>query len=297
MQVALIDIGSNSIRLGLYQLDAQFQVQSVRRYRYFVQLGKDMTAQGAINATNFRAGVAALEKLKWLLERELVDQTMVTATQALRQASNQEEFIDAVAQKTGLKIQVLTGKQEAYYDYCALQTPQVPATGAFLDTGGGSFEFGVLEGDKLLEVASWPFGAVQLFDQLQAPDPLSVDQQKTWCQRLQAKLRDLPRPQDQRLILLGGVHQVLFRILNAPNNQWLPTAQVQAQIQQIQRQTVDQNQSLLAIEKQRAPFMPTGLLPLQAVLQAFEIQEVCYCHVSLRDGLLAQYRQKMTASS
>ena len=290
-KLALIDIGSNSIRMVLYQIDNQYQAQEITRYRHFVQLAKDMTAAGAINQLNFAAGIQTLQQFHQIIIEQRVTKVIATATEAIRKASNQSEFLQAAQVQAHIQIQVLTGQQEAYYDALAIQTHLNLTDFLFLDTGGGSFEWG-WRSSRGLKAASWPYGAVKLYDELHKPQQLSLTLIEQLQQYLFKYMRKIQPSDRLNLVVIGGVHNTLFTVMQQAADQWLPVEQVGSWVKLIEHNSLTQNLKLENMEMQRAPFMAVGLLPLSTVLNYFSIAQICFSKVGLRNGILWEYLQQ-----
>ena len=290
-KLALIDIGSNSIRMVLYQIDNQYQAQEITRYRHFVQLAKDMTAAGAINQLNFAAGIQTLQQFHQIIIEQQVTKVIATATEAIRKASNQSEFLQAAQVQAQIKIQVLTGQQEAYYDALAIQTHLNLSDFLFLDTGGGSFEWG-WRSSRGLKAASWPYGAVKLYDELHKPQQLSLTLIEQLQQYLFKYMRKIQPSDRLNLVVIGGVHNTLFTVMQQATDHWLPVEQVDSWVKLIEHNSLTQNLKLENMEMQRAPFMAVGLLPLSTVLNYFSIAQICFSKVGLRNGILWEYLQQ-----
>lgn len=290
-KLALIDIGSNSIRMVLYQIDNQYQAQEITRYRHFVQLAKDMTAAGAINQLNFAAGIQTLQQFHQIIIEQQVTKVIATATEAIRKASNQSEFLQAAQFQAQIKIQVLTGQQEAYYDALAIQTHLNLSDFLFLDTGGGSFEWG-WRSSQGLKACSWPYGAVKLYDELHKPQQLSLTLIEQLQQYLFKYMRKIQPSDRLNLVVIGGVHNTLFTVMQQATDHWLPVEQVDSWVKLIEHNSLTQNLKLENMEMQRAPFMAVGLLPLSTVLNYFSIAQICFSKVGLRNGILWEYLQQ-----
>ena len=290
-KLALIDIGSNSIRMVLYQIDNQYQAQEITRYRHFVQLAKDMTAAGAINQLNFAAGIQTLQQFHQIIIEQQVTKVIATATEAIRKASNQSEFLQAAQAQAHIQIQVLTGQQEAYYDALAIQTHLNLTDFLFLDTGGGSFEWG-WRSSRGLKAASWPYGAVKLYDELHKPQQLSLTLIEQLQQYLFKYMRKIQPSDRLNLVVIGGVHNTLFTVMQQAADHWLPVEQVDSWVKLIEHNSLTQNLKLENMEMQRAPFMAVGLLPLSTVLNYFSIAQICFSKVGLRNGILWEYLQQ-----
>lgn len=296
LKLALIDIGSNSIRMAIYQIKNQQVSQEIQRYREFVQLAKEMTNDGCINDANFKAGVATLKQFRQILDQNHITKIIATATEAIRQAKNQAAFLQAVKQQAQIDIQVLSGYQEAYFDSLAIQKAIDEPNFLFLDMGGGSFELGTVLNHQLAQAHSWPYGAVKLYDRLGQPDCLTVLQQQQLQSLLEPCLQKCQSAHLQQLVVIGGVHRALFEVMQLPANQWQPASVILRWIKRIQHNNLAANSALTNMEFARAPFMPVGLMPLKAIIQKFNIQQINFCSFALRDGILVDFLQQKKKS-
>lgn len=292
-KLALIDIGSNSIRMVLYQIDNNYQVKEITRYRHFIQLSKDMTAAGAINKLNFAAGIQTLKKFHQIIVEQQVTKVIATATEAIRKARNQSEFLKAAHVQAQIQIKVLTGQQEAYYDALAIQTHLNLTNFLFLDTGGGSFEWGWMS-PQGLNADSWPYGAVKLYDELHKPQQLSLALIEQLQQYLLKYMQKIQPKGPLNLVVIGGVHNALFTVMKQAADKWISAERVSSWVKLVEHNSLTQNVKLENMEMQRAPFMSVGLLPLSTVLNYFSIAQVCFSKVGLRNGILWKYLQKAT---
>ncbi|UQS82299.1 hypothetical protein MOO45_00985 [Bombilactobacillus folatiphilus] len=286
-KIALIDVGSNSIRMAIYQIQNQQIIAEGQRYREFVQLAKGMTSDGCINDANFDAGVQALKQFRQVIDQNQVDQVIATATEAIRRANNQKAFLAAVQAQAQIKIQVLSGYQEAYFDSLAIQKAFPTDDFLFLDMGGGSFELGAVINQRLVKADSWSYGAVTLYDLLRQPDCLSRHQQQQLQKLLQPCWSEFKGLTASKLVVIGGVHQVLFEVMQLKANCWQPAQTITRWVERVQHNNLAANSALANMEFVRAPFMPAGLMPLREILTQFAIQQVSFCSYALRDGILA----------
>ncbi|UQS84056.1 Ppx/GppA phosphatase family protein [Bombilactobacillus thymidiniphilus] len=287
-KLALIDIGSNSIRMAIYQIEQQ-QVKEFQRYREFVQLAKNMTTDGCINADNFQAGIAVLVRFRTIIQQMNVTNLKAIATEAVRQAKNQRDFLVAAQNKAAIKINVLTGQQEAYYDYLAIKKVVSKRDFLFLDTGGGSFELCVVHNRQLKQAGCWPYGAVKLYDKLSQPNCLSRQAKSELTNLLRHCWHEINGSNISDLVVIGGVHRSLFEVMQLPFNTWQESLPILRWIERIQHNNLAANSALSNMEFSRAPFMPVGLMPLKNIIEHFAIQRVLFCPYALRDGVLAEF--------
>ena len=116
-KIGIIDIGSNSIRLVIVQINKDNSFRVIDEIKESVRLGKDMTVDGELNPSRIDNAVYTLAFFKRLCIIQNITEILAVATEAVRKASNQIEFLNRVKLELSIEIRVLTGIEEAYYDY------------------------------------------------------------------------------------------------------------------------------------------------------------------------------------
>ena len=116
MILAAIDIGSNAARLQvsrviIYGNETQFK--KLEYLRFPLQLGSDVFTLGFISETKAEQFLKLMQTFKLLIELYQVDDYMICATSAMRDAKNGQKIIKDIYQKTGLKIEIISGSREA----------------------------------------------------------------------------------------------------------------------------------------------------------------------------------------
>ena len=109
---AVIDIGSNSIRLVLYRVEGR-AIWTVFNEKVLAGLGRDLPATGKLSPDGVKAAHAALRRFKAVLDALRPSAVFVAATAAVREAKDGAEFVRQVKQETGLSVRILTGEEEA----------------------------------------------------------------------------------------------------------------------------------------------------------------------------------------
>lgn len=291
-RLALIDIGSNSIRMTCYKIKSATDYTEINRVREFVQLAKNMTPSGAINAQAFNLGVTVLKEFKDIIVKRKTDIVIATATEAVRQASNQAEFLQAVKDATGIQIRVLSGQEESRYDAIGLVHTNDIKDFMFLDTGGGSFELGNVVDQQLVDAQSLPYGAIKIYDQFVKNDKLNSKAQKEILDLFSSKIT-IGQKNIHKLIIIGGIHRAFFKVIDVTQDEWASATDVLKDIRTIQSNTLAANKNLKRMPERRAPFMPAGLMPLRFALQTYNIKKVECSRQGLRDGILFEHLDQL----
>lgn len=200
--VGVVDIGSNSVRLVIFE-------NGVRSPDYFFnekticQLGRDLDATGRLNEDGKERAMAALTRYAALAHNMGVEEVHAIATAALREAEDGPRFRDEIEAQTGLKVRIITGREEAGYaaEGVLLGWPQFD--GVVADLGGSSLELAKVEAGRVTTSVSSPSGHLRLLE------PESED-----ARRAMLALGAAAGPfalNGGRLILVGGAWRALAK--------------------------------------------------------------------------------------
>ena len=113
MQIAVIDIGTNTFHLLVSHSEYVGVVDHVESYKVPVKLGENGITKGMISPEPFKRGIEAVMYFKEIIVSKHIEEIYAFATSAVRRASNATEFIEEVKKETGIKIDVISGEKEA----------------------------------------------------------------------------------------------------------------------------------------------------------------------------------------
>ncbi|MGE7090110.1 Ppx/GppA family phosphatase [Lysinibacillus sp. NPDC048646] len=206
LKTAIIDIGSNTIRLVLYQYDKEEglrelgNIKTVARLRTYLQPSGEMSEEGIQVLTE------TLLTFKAMLDDFEVVDVKAAATAAIRQASNREQIITFMQERTGIKIELLSEEEEAYYGYVAVAHSIGTRSAVTIDIGGGSTEITLFENKQLKKTHSFPFGTVSLKQRFVKGDILNSSEKKELIAFVKEQFTSLPWIQHVGLpiIAIGG---------------------------------------------------------------------------------------------
>jgi exopolyphosphatase / guanosine-5'-triphosphate,3'-diphosphate pyrophosphatase len=159
--IGIIDIGSNSVRLVVYQGLTRIPA-ALFNEKVMAGLGRGLAANGKLAKPAMDTAVAALARFAALAGAMQVTTLRVVATAAVREAANAAEFIDRVARETGLEIETISGETEARGAALGVISGIPDADGVVGDLGGGSLELIRVAGGEVLDRISLPIGSLRL---------------------------------------------------------------------------------------------------------------------------------------
>ncbi len=160
-RVGVIDIGSNSLRLVVYDRLCRSPVP-IFNEKILCGLGKDVGETGRLNPDGFAAALENLHRFKQLLGAMEVERVDVLATAAVREAGDGPAFVDRITRECGLDVQVISGQEEGRLAALGVLSGIPGADGIVGDLGGGSLELAGIDGGVLGEQVTLPLGPFRM---------------------------------------------------------------------------------------------------------------------------------------
>ncbi|WP_169829196.1 Ppx/GppA family phosphatase [Tsuneonella mangrovi] len=284
---AVIDIGSNTVRLVIYGAPPRVPVV-LHNEKVTARLGRDIGETGAMPAKSMDQALAALERFRLLLDDRGVTDVQTVATAAVRDASNGSDFLKKVA-AIGLEPRLLSGEEEARISANGVIGAFPGAHGVVADLGGGSLELISIEGDKSHHGVSLPFGTLRLPD-LRAKGPDAF--KRAVGQAL--KKADWATEHEGPLYCVGGTWRAFAayamrtaRIpLTDPHGFSLPADEAMLLAKKVSRTAPDKLAAIPGIASTRAAALPDAAALLKIMLATLKPDGLVFSSWGLREGLL-----------
>ncbi|MFA6597659.1 MAG: hypothetical protein WCS69_08045 [Ignavibacteriaceae bacterium] len=175
MNIASIDIGTNTILLLVAQIDPQLKIVTpLREEIRMPRIGKDLYTTGKISEDKIQELENVLLEYKAIVDVYACSECFIIGTHALRNASNKLEIKERIYKRTGFSLEIVPPDSEAEYAFYGVRS-SLNSNEIFviLDIGGGSTEIIICKSDVILEKKSIPVGVVTLKDQLISGYPIS----------------------------------------------------------------------------------------------------------------------------
>lgn len=165
---AAIDIGSCAARLLIKKVDisdtGDVAYTKLFFIRYPLRLGDDVFTIGKVSKERLKKIVTMIKAFKHLMKLYDVDEYKACATSAMRDAKNSKEVIEKVLKSTGIKIEIIDGKEEAsiIYNNHVEMVKSMADTCAYVDVGGGSTEVTVIKDGEKIKSCSYNIGTIRM---------------------------------------------------------------------------------------------------------------------------------------
>ncbi|MEB7807335.1 exopolyphosphatase [Mammaliicoccus fleurettii] len=161
-RIGLIDIGSNTIRLVIFEYSVETGLNELQNIKTPARLSQFLDEDKNMNEEGINVLVETLNSFKKVAKKFHVEELVPAATAAVRQSKNVDQIIESVKSKTNLDIEIIPEQDEAFYGFYAATHTLNIENGITVDIGGGSTEVTYFENKKLKEAISFPFGVVTL---------------------------------------------------------------------------------------------------------------------------------------
>jgi exopolyphosphatase/guanosine-5'-triphosphate,3'-diphosphate pyrophosphatase len=297
-RTAVIDLGSNSFRLVVFTAADGWWKRTDEIY-LAVRVGEGLESTGKLGSKPMKRALEATEVFAHFCKATGIGEEDIApvATSAIRDASNQGEFLERVRKQTGLRVRVLAKAEEAYYGYLAAVNSTTLADGVVLDLGGGSLQLVEVRSRHAGQMDSWPLGAVRMTEHFlpdgdEAPKKARKALRTHVEQTLEQDAPWLARA-GRRLVGIGGTMRNLAAAVQ--NEQGMPSLGVQgfeikrerldALIEKLAELPASERGSIKGIKYARADLILAGAIVVQGVLEAGGFDAIEVTEAGLREGV------------
>lgn len=299
--VAVIDIGTTSIRMAIADIDDGGGVRTLESFSQEVNLGKDTFTTGAISRQTTEDCVAVLKKYRQALNEYGINQpehVRVVATSAVREARNRLAFIDRIYIATGLDVEPLDEAEVNRITYMGVQ-PQLQADpplnasrSVILEVGGGSTELLVVRNGNVLSAQTFRLGSLRLRETLRTAVRKQRRIMESRIQRHVEQMRQsLPEGHVELIAMGGDVRFAAAQLLPDWNPKFLariPVSSLEELTDQLLDSSPDELVGRYHLSFPDAETIGPALLIYVALAHAFSLVNVIVTNTNLRDGLLKE---------
>ncbi len=315
MRIAIIDLGTNSIRFDIHEVSASrkgtHQHRRLYREKTMVRLGQDLFLNGKLSEESKRRTLEAVHSFHSTMRALSVDRCVAFGTAAIRDASDGENFLLDLKKKTGIEFRMITGAEEASLIAKGVlnNQPSLPkGTFALIDIGGGSTEISICKGHTVLRSHSFNLGVAklqQVFLKTQPPvragktgsDPVSELRQFIKSVVLPKLLLE-DWPEAPTIIGSSGSIIALAKLVHRDKDRGhLPfeAKNLSKVVKQIQTKTTAELLAMNGMEPKRVDLILAGAILLDELSQMLKAKTIRSTEFALRDGILEDELARITS--
>ncbi len=296
---AVIDLGTNTFHLLIIESSPNGKFKELYRERIFVKLAEGGIKK--ISALAFDRALHAMQHYAVILKEHKAEQVNAFGTAALRTSSNGAEFIHQVFEKTGIKINIISGKEEARLIHKGvMQTVALDQKQAvIMDIGGGSVEFILANGQEIFWSGSFPIGVAVLKNSFHKNDPITKQEIESINNHLTENLNEMLQAFQQfnptYLIGASGTFDVLENFFGKKLENGL-TAQVsisafESFYEQLLFSTNDKRIQMEKLPNSRADMIVVALILIKYVVDALDFKDILVSSYAMKEGILLEMQE------
>ncbi len=286
-RAAVIDVGSNSVRLVIYRLDGR-SIWTLYNEKALAGLGRDLPATGRLSPDGVETALPAIRRYRALLDGWRAEDVTAAATAAVREAADGPAFLKRVRDETGLVVRVLTGEEEARYAALGVVAGEPGAEGIVGDLGGSSLELVRLNASGPEEGASLPLGPFALG----APRPLDLDRTRRLIDIALGPHTD--RFATKHFHAVGGAWRnlALFNMeltdypLRIAHQYEMNRTDALAVSRLVARQSRTSLERMQGLSKKRVETLPYSAVVLESLIERLGVERITISAYGVREGLL-----------
>ncbi len=297
--IAVIDIGSNSVRLVVYE-GLTRSPTPIFNEKTLAGLGREVHSTGLLASDAVLKALAALRRYRALCDVLRVTRTWVLATAACRDASNGPAFIAQAERICRQKVEVLSGGREAQLSALGVVSGIHEPDGIAGDLGGGSLELVDVHGARLKRGVTLPLGGLALQD----ASAKSIKRAERIVQQALSEIDTLRAGRGRTFYAVGGTWRALARLhmwqkgypLHVTHGYTIPARETFEFSRLVHRVNTEMLSRIEVVSDARRPLLAYGALVLEHVVRMAKPRNVVFSALGVREGLLyeqlSQVRKK-----
>lgn len=289
-KLAIIDIGSNSIRMLIYEDFSSSRVPFFNE-KAVCELGKNLDISKKLHKSGKEYALKVLKRFSEILNVSKITNLKIIATAVLREATDTKPFIDEVEKFFRTKIKILSGEEEAIYSAEGVKIGFENVDGLVADLGGGSLELARVENNIVTNKTSLPFGVLRLLNN-------PIVKKRNLAKYIKKLLKDekwLSKKKFNNLYLVGGTWRALFKLHLFQNNHPVHIIHQYSVDNNVLSKFVEKissfNKSKLKaveyISKSRTPYLPYSCIILYEIMNVINPKNIICSISGLREGSLS----------
>lgn len=289
--IGVLDIGSNSVRLVIYERHSR-ALTPLYNEKATCALGRGLNETGELSEKSVERTMVALRRFALVAELSRA-KVHVLATAATREASNGASFIEAVEEIMGVKVEVLSGAEEAHYAAMGVVSGMPEHSGLVGDLGGGSLEIATVRDHHDISGETLALGAIRLQDDSGGDLDKAAELARERIAKAERLTQEAP---DTRFVAIGGTWRALAKLhqmrskypLHLIQNYEISAEEITDLCKKIVEAAAKGNdvEGAEALSSSRRALLPYGAVVMLEVLKAGGFEKVSFSALGVREGYL-----------
>jgi exopolyphosphatase/guanosine-5'-triphosphate,3'-diphosphate pyrophosphatase len=305
--VGFVDIGTNAVRLLVVRINPNFSYTIISQEKEVVRLGEQEFKDNILKPDAMERAIFVCRKFVQLAKTYGATEIIAVGTSAIREATNQGEFLQRLNEETGLDVKVITGEEEARL-ICKGVSSGIDIgdeKAIFVDLGGGSTEIAIGNQHECFYLNSLPLGAIRLTSMFIGEGWTGSVENDTYKQikhYAATKIRVVKnRVLEYGARLAWGSSGTIINLAEIANKLFKKNGNGHAEALTLSRKNLkklvpilcslplEERKRLPSINPDRADIIIAGAAVIEAIIEEFGLEKLNTSHRELRDGLLVEY--------
>jgi exopolyphosphatase/guanosine-5'-triphosphate,3'-diphosphate pyrophosphatase len=294
--MAVIDLGSNSGRVVVLDVDDHGSIEILADGRSPLRLARDVAPTGRLSSEAIDRAIAALRDFEAIASGNGAVRTLAVATEAIREAANGDELLTRIRAQTGIEVRVIGGAEEARLGFLGAVYSLPVEHGTVADIGGGSVELSRFRDRRLRQSFTFPVGALRMSDRYLVSDPPAPGELEALTSAVRKALQEQGVPAltgDERLIGTGGTIRNLAKLDRSGRPYPIPRLdgyvlgkrRVEELLELLSRRRLSRRQVMAGLNADRADSIVGGAVVAVATMETLGADEIIVSGRGLREGL------------
>ncbi len=302
VRLAAIDVGSNSIHMIVAQIDAAGGVTTLWRLKEMVGLGRISFPSRRLSADAMDRAVATLGRFQQVAKQRGCEKICAVATSAVREAENGGDFIERVRNELGLRVRVVSGREEARLIYLGVRhaTDLHGGPHLLLDIGGGSVEFIVATDTKPLLLESRKLGSARMTARYIKTDPIDARELASllryYRQELGPLCESIRALNPVKMFGCSGTLENLAAMCGSPTKLngdgvtgVIERAALDALTARLLESRAKDRAAMPGLDAKRQDQIIAGAVLVRELFHQLDLKRMNLCNAALREGILVDY--------
>jgi exopolyphosphatase/guanosine-5'-triphosphate,3'-diphosphate pyrophosphatase len=298
--IAIIDLGSNTTRLVAYEYEPGLRFHLTDEVREVVRLREGMGAAMVLRAVAIDRALRAMRMFEKLCQASGIEEVVLTATSAVRDAANGGSFLARLRSETGWEPRLLTGEEEGYYGALGAINGTGLRHGFVIDLGGGSVQIVEVRDGLPRRRISLPLGALRLSDLylgFDRPQPVDVQALASSIREQLAQLDWFRAEPGDELVAIGGTIRTLAKVdqvatgfpLDTVHGYVLAADRLHTIADSLLQMTTRERSRVPGLDEARADIIQSGALVFDALMAHSGFASITISQQGLREGLFYEH--------
>ena len=299
----IIDIGSNTIRMAVYNIEADNSFSQIMSNKVSCGIA-GYISDNEMSAEGVEVMIDALKQFKIAVDGMSDVKVFAIATASIRELTNKKEIVERIKSEVGFEVDVISGQDEAIYDYYGIMKDIGDATGMLTDCGGGSTEISLFKGDEILFADTMPIGSLNAYHRYVEGIFPTEEELLSIKADTEKMLEKLQIPVDTKaspghIYAIGGTVRATCKLANKlfDRNKSTSTLNASEYDKLFTLYFKDQKKfirTLLKVKPERVQSLVTGMCIQKTIMDKLGCDEITVSESGVREGFLMNKLEELS---